>query len=103
MRLTGSTYQAIADQMGYANRGTVYRLVTNALQQHEMETVEELRQLEIDRLDDLQACLWTRAMVGDLAAAAMVLKIIEQRCRIEGLYTLRDSTRTDNGTVTQLW
>jgi hypothetical protein len=47
--------------------------------------VDELRRLEIDRLDVLQAALWPQAMAGDTAAACVVLRIIEQRTRLLGL------------------
>src|SRR6478672_12893978 len=68
LALTGSSYQAIADELGYANRGTVYRLVKNALEDREAETIDDLRQLEVDRLDALQVAVWEDAVGGDLGA-----------------------------------
>lgn len=84
--LTGSTYQHVADTMGYANRGTVYRLVQEALKAREVSSIDELRQLEAARLDALQAAYWSRATAGDIAAATMVLKIMVQRAKLLGLY-----------------
>ena len=50
----GMTYQEIADELGYANRGTVYRLVQAALTPELQEDVETHRRLGRDRLDALQ-------------------------------------------------
>src|SRR6478735_1495695 len=52
--LSGATYQSAADELGYANRGTVYRIVHQALTNREIETVDELRALEVARLDAVQ-------------------------------------------------
>jgi transposase-like protein len=90
LALTGSSYQAIADELGYANRGTVYRLVNNALKDREVETIDELRRLEVDRLDSLQVAIWEDAMTGDLAAVRAVLRILHLRAKILGLYSHTD-------------
>src|SRR4051794_27570684 len=83
--LTGHTYQQVADQMGYANRGTVYRIVQETLHARQAESIDELRQLEMSRLDALQQGHWGNALGGDTAAAAVVLKVMEQRARLLGL------------------
>jgi hypothetical protein len=90
MALTGSSYQAIADKLGYANRGTVYRLVKNALEDRQVESIDELRQLEADRLDALQVAIWEGAMSGDVRAVAAVVRIMHLRAKILGLYSHTD-------------
>lgn len=85
LKAAGLTYAAIATQMGYANRGTVYRIVSEALKAHTVEAVEQLRNLEVARLDELQLALWPAAMAGDVHAASMVTRIIITRCRLLGL------------------
>lgn len=42
--------------MGYANGGTVYRIVSEELKAQTVEAVEQLRNLEVARLDKLQLC-----------------------------------------------
>lgn len=42
----GHTYQQIADELGYANRGTVHRIVHQALAHDRVEAVETLQRLE---------------------------------------------------------
>lgn len=86
MALGGATYQQIAQGMGYANRGTVHRIVQQALRQREVESIDEMRQLELDRLDALQAAQWEVALEGDVHAAAVILKVMDRRCRPLGLY-----------------
>lgn len=85
MALVGHTYQAIADELGYANRGTVHRIVKTALADHELDSVDELRQLELERLDMLQAAYFPRALDGDLSAANIVLKVMDRRLKLLAL------------------
>jgi hypothetical protein len=72
-------------KLGYANRGTVHRLVHTALTRELDEDVENHRRLEGDRLDALQMSVWGTAMGGDAAAAHQVVQIIRTRCRLLGL------------------
>jgi hypothetical protein len=52
---------------------------------HLVENVDELRQVELVRLDALQASLWPQAMSGDARAANTILRIIDYRTRLLGL------------------
>jgi hypothetical protein len=85
LRTAGRTYGQIATELGYANRGTVYRVVANALQAQTVEAVKELRTLEIERLDMLQVAVWQKAMAGDVPSAAVAIRVIMERCRLLGL------------------
>lgn len=86
LAVEGFTYQQIADELGYANRGTVHRIVQRTLEARLAEGVDELRELEVARLDALQAGLWDAASSGDARACGTILKIIDRRCRLLGLY-----------------
>ena len=88
----GMTYQQAADELGYANRGTVYRLVHQALARDTAEAVGTLQELEVARLDALQAALWDQAVDGDVAAARTAMRIVIARCRLLGIY---DQTPTE--------
>jgi hypothetical protein len=103
LALTGSSYQVIADELGYANRGTVYRLVKNALEDRQVETIDELRRLEVDRLDSLQVAIWEDAMTGDLASVKAVLRILQLRAKILGLYSDRGGNCPCVGEPVILW
>ncbi len=86
LRASGMSYAEIAAEVGYANRGTAHAVVTQALQSREAESVDLLRQVEVARLNAVHAALWPRAMAGDVPAVMALLRIIEARCRLLGLY-----------------
>lgn len=85
LRAQGWTYEQIADELGYANRGTVCHVVNDALKVRTDEAVDKLRSLEVQRLDALQVALWHKAMAGDVIAAQAAIRIIASRCRLLGL------------------
>jgi hypothetical protein len=82
----GKTYDQIATEVGYANRGTAHRVVRKALAERLAENIESIRWLEGDRLEDLLRAHWPKAMDGDIPSARVILKIINMRCRLYGLY-----------------
>jgi len=51
LRMTGMTYQAIADEIGYQNAGSVYTIIKQAQTKTTAAAVEDPRQLELDRLE----------------------------------------------------
>jgi hypothetical protein len=85
LRTAGHTYDRIAAELGYANRGTVYRVVANALETQTVEAVDQLRSLEVERLDRLQEAVWQKALEGDVPSAAVAMRVIMERCRLLGL------------------
>ncbi len=66
LALHGKTYDQIAREVGYANRGTAHRVVRKALADRLVDNIDELREFEAARLDALQAALWDKAMSGDV-------------------------------------
>ncbi len=94
LKLQGLTYQQVADELGYANRGTVYRLIRHTQAERLSEVAEEYRRLELERLDALQDVLWPKAMAGDLDATEQVRKLIEARCRLLGFMSSRKRAET---------
>ena len=88
MAAGGRTYQQIADELGYANRGTVHRIVREVLEAQQAENVELLREVEVRRLDALQVALWDAAMAGDIDAVNACLRIILARIKVLGLAEL---------------
>ena len=89
LAVAGHGYQSIADTMGYANRGTVYRIVQEALKAHQVTSIDEVRELEATRLDALQAAVWAQAVGGSLQALQTVLKVMEQRAKLLSLHPAR--------------
>lgn len=88
LRLAGLDYQAIADQLGYADRAAAWIDIDRALKANlaaEKEHVDLMRHTEVQRLDRLQAALWRKAINGDTKATDTCLRIIQQRCKLEGV------------------
>jgi hypothetical protein len=81
----GYSYDQIAEQLGYTNRGAAWRLVQNALRQQVVANVEQLRTQEVERLDRIQHSAWESALMGDRGSALAVLDSIRQRARLLGL------------------
>ena len=89
----GQTFDQIAGAVGFANRGTAHRVVTKAFRERLVENIDMHRQLELDRLDDLQATLWPLMESGDVKAAALILEVIGQRSKLLGLLDHRPAPR----------
>ncbi len=85
----GHTYEVIASEVGYANRGTAYRVVRKALDENVAQAVGEYREVEVARLNALQAALWDRAIAGEVEAVDAVLKIVVARVKLLGLGAAR--------------
>lgn len=88
LRLAGMDYQTIAERLGYADRGAASKDVYRALEANleaEAAAAATLRELEVQRLDRMQAAAWAKAAKGDLKAIETVLKIIDRRARLLGL------------------
>lgn len=88
LRLAGMDYDTIATRLGYAGKGAACKDITRALAANLTDlgrTADELREVELARLDRLQATAWAPAVGGDLRAIDTVLKIIDRRCKLLGL------------------
>jgi hypothetical protein len=85
LRKAGATYDQIATQLGFANRGGAYRAVATALKEITAEPAEEVRALELERLDAMLLGLWPQARKGSNGAVDRVLRIMERRAKLLGL------------------
>lgn len=86
LRRAGWSYDDIAEEIGYANKGSAHRAVKQGIADITRESATELLELELSRLDDLMAGAYENARNGDLFAIDRVLKIIDQRAKFLGLY-----------------
>lgn len=85
LRKAGATYDQIARQVGYHNRGNAYRAVHLALKEITAEPATEVIKLELERLDAMLLGLWPAARKGKEAAVDRVLRIMERRAALLGL------------------
>lgn len=87
LRLQGLTYDEIGQRL-QVSHGTAYRHVSMELantRSTAAETAQELREVELQRLDRLLAVVGPMAESGDLQAVDRVLRIQERRAAYLGL------------------
>ncbi len=85
LRKGGASYDAIARQVGYANRGGAHRAVTQELRELPKDDAEDVLALEVERLDQLLMALWPAAMKGNVRSAETVIRLMERRAKLQGL------------------
>jgi hypothetical protein len=84
LRKKGMSYEAIKDELGYKDRGSVQQAVERMLHQMAAEPTRAVRQLTIARYDSIIVAIWQRVIDGDLAAIDRLLKVEEARARVIG-------------------
>lgn len=87
LRIKGLSYRRIAETM-LVSTPTAFRYVQSAqasLREAIREKAEELRDLELARLDALTETYHPRAVEGDMAAAALCIKVSESRRKLLGI------------------
>ena len=85
LRKAGATYQAIAEQLGYAHAKGAYKAVASALKLTLREPANELRELEVARLDAALLAIWRHVQSGDYRAIDRLLGIMKRRIELLGL------------------
>ena len=99
MRLHGLTFHEIARKLPEAgfrrvSVSRIFAIVAKALRSCRDQPARELRQLELLRLDQLQAAHYKAAMGGDAAAATRVLSIMDRRAKLLGLDAGAEATNS---------
>lgn len=87
LRKAGASWDEIAKQLGYADKAAAckdYQRARAARAKKLDEAVDELKAMEIERLDRLQLGLWKAATSGDVKAAGEVRRIVMDRARLTG-------------------
>jgi len=85
LRLVGLSYDAIAERLEFANRSGAFRAVQAALKKTLQEPADELRTLELERLDSMLLPMMAQAKKGNQGAVDRVLRIMERRAKLLGL------------------
>ena len=85
LRKSGHTFQEIADKLGYAGHQGAYKAVMSAIRKIVQEPAEELRKLELERLDVMLKSLWPFVLKGSPRHVEMALKVMDRRAAYLGL------------------
>lgn len=91
-RKAGMTYREIGERLGI-DYTLAYKDVHNELKRLTQllgDSAEELRQLELERLDGLQIALEPMARVGNPTAVAATLRVMDMRAKLLGLYSAQE-------------
>src|SRR5579863_1532843 len=79
MRKDGMTFEEIARRLGYRNRNGAYYAIERALTATVKEPADELRTLELARLDAIWTRMYAKALQGDHLAVDRCLRIMQRR------------------------
>ena len=85
LRKQGYTYEEIADKLGYANASGPWKAIDRALRKLIQEPAEELRKLELERLDVMLKSLWPFILKGSPRHVEIGLKVMDRRAALVGL------------------
>ncbi len=87
LRLGGLSFAEIGRQLG-VSRTMAFKYINSELKElaaKATHSAEQLRQMELLRLDKLTTSLWLKAAGGDVYAIDRVLKIMERRAKLTGI------------------
>ena len=89
LRKLGMPFQQIAERVGYNSRQAAHQAVTTALaeiRERTAESADDLRTLELERLDHLWQIAFAEAATNrNMRAIDTLLRISERRAKLEGL------------------
>lgn len=84
LRRDGWSYRAIGEHFAITH-SSVYERVQKALHDTVAESADEVRTLELERLDKMQARLEAKIEAGDMKAIATALSIMDRRAKYLGI------------------
>jgi hypothetical protein len=85
LRLAGVSYADIAQQCGYKGASGALQAVKSALKKTLREPANELRTVELARLDEAQSAIWAKVLAGNEKAIDTFLRISRRRSELLGL------------------
>lgn len=103
MRMAGASWEEIACALGYSSKDSARMVVKQARRDRsgDAETLEDIVDLELERLDMLQLICWRTAKDGDIKAIQTILAIMQLRMRLLGTEKKPDvhGSNTTNNTA----
>lgn len=85
LRRQGYTWDSISSDVGYSSPSSSRDAFIRASRRVLREDVDEVRNLELDRLDLALKAIWAGVEAGDIPAINTMLKIMERRSKMLAL------------------
>ena len=85
LRKAGISYARIAEALGFNSPQAAWKAVNCALKKTVQEPADELRTLEVERLDAAAAAIYPSVKQGQYGAIDRWIKIMERRAKLLGL------------------
>ena len=93
-RLRGMSWEQVAKAAGYKSKGAAYNAVQEELAKIPREPAQQLLQVELETLSFAQVSIIKQVSAGSVEAVGALLKVIDQRARLTGLYKLEQEQQT---------
>jgi hypothetical protein len=87
LRLSGLNYRQIAAELAYKSVASAHEAVRSALRDIPKDAADELRTVELERYDEMQARMTAALRTGDLRVIPDMIRLSDQRAKLTGLYT----------------
>jgi hypothetical protein len=85
LRKAGKDFREIAAEVGYAGPSGAYQAFEAAMRETLREPADQVRALELERLDAMLRAVWPSALEGELRSIETVLRLMDRRARYLGL------------------
>jgi len=85
LRISGATYVEIADALGYGGPSSAHKAVKTALRKTLQEPADDLREIEVARMDVMLQSLWPKVLAGSARSVEVAIKVLERRAKLLGL------------------
>lgn len=85
LRRLGLTFDMIATEVGYANPSGAYKAFRRGVKEIVVEDIQEIRTVELERLDLAQRAIMAAVAQGRIPAINTMLRLMERRARLLGL------------------
>jgi hypothetical protein len=87
LRKAGASYRAIGRALGVseAQAHRDVHLTLDELASRERESALQVREIELERLDEMLRALWPAVRRGDTSSISTALRVAERRARLLGL------------------
>ncbi len=99
LRRAGFGFVAIAEKLGYRSVSGAYGAVMRGLKETLREPADDLRKMELERLDRAQVAIWQAVQRGNTAAIDRLIRIMERRAKLLGLDAPLRYERMSDGEV----